>query len=211
MKTKILSVKTIRPNLNILKKAVEVMKGGGLIIYPTETCYGMGADATNIKDIKKIYKIKGRDPSKPIPVLVSDLHMIKKYGMITKRVEFLVKKFMPGPLSIVIRKRRSISDINQKGVSFRISSHPVACALVKLLKRPLTTTSANVSGQPPIYEIKKIIETFSDKVNMILDCGDLPKNEPSTCVDMTNEDNMIVIREGSITSKLISKVLKEIN
>jgi len=207
MKTRILKV--VKPNVKILKEAVNVMKKGGLIIYPTETCYGIGTDATNIKSIKKIYEIKGRDPSKPIPVLVSNINMIKKYGVITKRIEFLVKKFMPGPLSIITKKKTPISDVNQEGISFRISSHPVASTLVKLLKRPITTTSANISGQSSIYEIEKIIEMFEDKVGMILDCGDLPKNKPSTCIDMTDENNMKIIREGPIPSELIFKELKK--
>lgn len=203
MKTKI-----VKPDVKFLKEAVKAMKKGGLIIYPTETCYGIGADATNIRSIEKIYKIKGRDSSKPIPILVTNLGMIKKYGLTTKRIEFLVKKFMPGPLSIVIKKKKPISDVNQEGISFRVSSNPVASALVKLLKRPLTTTSANVSSQPPIYEIKKIIDIFEGKVNMIIDYGNLPKNEPSTCVDMRNEKDIKIIREGAIPSKSILKELK---
>jgi L-threonylcarbamoyladenylate synthase len=209
MKTKILRVEVMKLDVKVLKEAVNAMKKGGLIIYPTETCYGIGTDATNIKSIKKIYKVKGREPSKPIPVLVSNINMIKKYGVITKRIEFLVKKFMPGPLSIITKKKTPISDVNQEGISFRISSHPVASTLVKLLKRPITTTSANISGQSSIYEIEKIIEMFEDKVDMILDCGDLPKTKPSTCIDMTDENNTKIIREGPIPSELIFKELKK--
>ena len=208
MKTEILRVEVMKPEVKVLKKAVNIMKRGGLIIYPTETCYGIGADATNPKSIEKIYEIKGRGHTKPIPVLVSNINMIKKYGITTKKIEFLVKKFMPGPLSLVIKKKGPISDVNQEGISFRISSHPVASELVKLLGKPITTTSANISSRPPIYEIKKIIENFEDKVNMIIDCGNLPKNEPSTCIDMTDEDNVKIIREGPIPSELILKELK---
>jgi L-threonylcarbamoyladenylate synthase len=207
VKAKIINVAPVKPDMKILKEAVGVMNKGGLIVYPTETCYGIGADATNMKSIEKIYEIKGRDPSKPISILVSNLEMIKKYGLITKKIEVLVKKFMPGPLSIITRKIRPVSDPNQKGISFRISSHPVALELVKLLKKPLTTTSANISGQPSIYDIKKVIETFQDKVDMIIDFGNLPRKEPSTCVDMTREGNVKIIREGSISSESIMKVL----
>jgi len=208
MKTEILRVEVKKPDVKVLKEAVNTMKRGGLIIYPTETCYGIGADATNPKSIKKIYEIKGRDTSKPIPILVSDLNMIKRYGVVTNRVEKLVKKFMPGPLSIVVKKRIPISDSNHDGVSFRVSNNPVASLLVKLFKVPVTTTSANISEQPPIYEIKKIIDVFKGKVDLILDCGDLPKNKPSTCIDLTNEKNVKLIREGPIPSELILKELK---
>jgi len=207
VKAKIISVALVKLDMKILKEAVDIMDKGGLIIYPTETCYGIGADATNMKSIEKIYEIKGRNPSKPIPILVSNVEMIKKYGLITKKIEGLVKKFMPGPLSIITRKIRPVSDLNQKGISFRISSHPVALELVKLLKKPLTTTSANISGQPSIYEIKKVIEIFEDKVDMIINFGNLPRTEPSTCVDMTREGYVKVIREGPISSESIMKEL----
>lgn len=208
MKAKVLDVDKVIPNVKILKEAVDVMKKGGLIIYPTETCYGIGADATNMKSIEKIYEIKSRDPSKSIPILVSSLNMIKKYGVVTKKIEFLVKKFMPGPLSIVIKKKKPISDTNQEGISFRISSHPVASSLVKLFKKPVTATSANISGHHSIYGIKKIIDVFKNKVDVILDCGDLPINVPSTCIDMTSEDNVKVIREGPIPVREILKLLE---
>jgi L-threonylcarbamoyladenylate synthase len=206
MKTRILKV--VKPNVKVLKEVIDVLKNGGLIIYPTETCYGIGTDATNNRSIEKIYEIKGRDPSKPIPILVSSLNMIKKYGEITKKTEFLVNKFMPGPLSIIIKKKRLISDVNKNSVSFRISSHPVASLLVKLLKNPITTTSANLSGESSIYEISKIIENFKDKVDIILDCGDLSRVEPSTCIDMSSDD-VKIIREGPIPSGLILKELKK--
>ncbi len=209
MKAKIIRVDPVKPDMKVLKEAVNIMKKGKLIVYPTETCYGIGADATNMKSIQKIYEIKGRDSSKPIPILVSNLEMIKKYGLITKKIEILVKKFMPGPLSIVTKKEKPVSDINQEGISFRISSHPVATSLVKMLKKPITTTSANISGQSSIYEIKKVIEIFGDKVNVIIDCGDLPITESSTCVDMTCEDNVKIIREGPIPNESILKELKK--
>jgi L-threonylcarbamoyladenylate synthase len=133
--------------------------------------------------------------------------MIKKYGIITKKIEVLANKFMPGPLSIITRKIRPVSDADQEGISFRISSHPVALQLVKLLKKPITTTSANISSQPSIYEIKKIIETFENKVDMIIDYGDLPRTEPSTCVDMAREGNVKIVREGPISSESIMKEL----
>lgn len=210
MKTEILRVEVEKPDVKVLEKAVNIMKRGGLIIYPTETCYGIGADATNQKSIEKIYEIKGRDTSKPIPILVSDLNMIKKYGIVTMGVEKLVRKFMPGPLSIVVKKKIPISDSNHDSVSFRVSNNPVASLLVKLSKTPVTTTSANISEQSPIYEIKQIIEIFGGKVDLILDCGNLLKNKPSTCIDLTDEENVKLIREGPIPGESILKELEAV-
>lgn len=209
MKAKILSVDPVNPDVKVITEAVDTMNKGGLIIYPTETCYGIGADATNAESVEKVYKIKGRGYSKPIPILVSSLKMIKKYGVIKKETESLVNKFMPGPLSIVVNKKTLVSDYNTGSISFRISSHPVAYMLVKMLEKPMTTTSANISGQPSIYEIKKVVEVFENKADVILDCGNLPITKPSTCIDMTNEDHVKIIREGPVPSEMISKELKK--
>jgi L-threonylcarbamoyladenylate synthase len=114
MNTKIVRVDAMKPDVKLLKQAVNVMKKGGLIIYPTETCYGIGADATNKKSIDKIYEIKNRDTSKPIPILVSNLDMINEYGVLTKKIKLLINKFMPGPLNIITQKKKPISDINHE-------------------------------------------------------------------------------------------------
>ena len=207
VKTIIAKVNKNNPDFKIIRKAVKILRKGGLVIYPTETCYGIGADATDVKAIKKIHRVKKRSSSKPIHVIVSSLKIMEKYGEITKEIRFLTKKFMPGPLSIVTRKKKTIPKIlNSKEITFRIPSHHIAFMLVKEAKLPITATSANISNQPPLYKIKDVIKTFENKVEMILDYGDLRKVRPSTFVDMKSEPK--ILREGPIKGKVILKELK---
>lgn len=192
----------------IIRAAIKIMKHSGVIIYPTETCYGLGCDATNIKAINKIYKIKKRVEHKPLPVIVSSLGMINKYAEISKTTKYMVKKFMPGPLTIIVKmKKNTLIGLKQESIGFRISSHPVALLLVKEVGRPIIATSANTSGKPPLYKINDVIKTFNKKVDMILDYGDLKEVEPSTCVDMFT-DTPKIIREGPISREEIMNVLK---
>jgi len=202
IKTKILKV-----SRKSIKEAVESIKNGGLVVYPTETSYGIGCDATNPTAVKKLYKIKGRGKTKPISIIVSDLKMISKYGEITDRVRHLVEKFMPGPLTIVIKKKKTtLGFLSRGGIAFRISSHPVANVLVKDVGLPITATSANLSGAPPIYDVDEVVRTFKSRVDMILDCGSLKGIAPSTIIDMRN-GKLKIIREGPIKSE---KILKEV-
>jgi L-threonylcarbamoyladenylate synthase len=207
MKTKIVKVDSNSPCEKTIEEAAKILKNGGLVVYPTETCYGIGADATNGNAIKKIYKIKNRDEKKPIGVILSDINMAKKYGEVTGKIGILIKKFMPGPLNIITKKKEGIPDILSKNeIAFRVSSNKVASNLVKKLNLPITATSANKSGQPAIYESKKLIETFKGRVDMIIDAGDLPQIMPSTCIDMVNE-KLEIKRIGSISKEDIIKSL----
>lgn len=209
VKTKVAKIKTKILNKKFIDEAVKIIKNGGLVIYPTETCYGLAGNATDIKTIKKIYKIKKRSRKKPIPIIVSDLKTMKKYGRITKKIKLLVKRFMPGPLTIITKKKKTIPDLlNPNEIAFRISGHPIAALLVEGVGLPITSTSANMSGGPPLYKIEEVIKTFNKKVDMILDYGNLPKIKPSTYVDMKT-DKPKIIREGPISIDEIFKELKK--
>jgi len=207
-KTVIIKIDPKKPDLEIIKMAANIMKKSGVIIYPTETCYGIGADATNPKPVEKVYKIKKRQHSKPIHIIVSNLKMMEKYGKITDEIRVLVKKFMPGPLSIVTRRKRTLPKVlNPKEITFRIPNHSIALKLVREARVPITATSANISGKPPLYKIKNVIKTFNGKVDMILNAGNLKKVKPSTFVDMKGRPKLI--RKGPIKFKKILKELKK--
>ncbi len=218
---------------NALSESVKVLRKGGIIIYPTETCYGMGVDATNTKAVRKIYRIKGRErlmancltplasmgfrrsATKPISIIVSDMKMIKKYAFLNEDAEILMKKFMPGPLTLVARKknidgrlrRRALlpDALSKKTVGFRIPANKFALRLVKRYGKPITATSANISGKPPIYRIDGTKKAFYGKVDMIIDAGNLPERKPSTVFDAENRK---MIRKGSVTKKQITNALQ---
>lgn len=201
MKTEILKI-----NEDSIKETVDILKEGGICVYPTETCYGLGCDATNEDAIKKLREIKKMGNEKKISIIVSSLDMIKKYGRVTKRVEKIVNLFMPAPLTLVIKKKKIIPDIlNKDEIAFRIPNNLVALRLVKKFGKPITTTSANITTNPSIYTIDKIRKVFEGKVDIILDGGDLPLELPSTIVDMTSKKAKI-IREGSMKPTLILEI-----
>jgi tRNA threonylcarbamoyl adenosine modification protein (Sua5/YciO/YrdC/YwlC family) len=186
--------------------AAEVLQKGGLVIYPTETSYGIGCDATNSEAIKNVYRLKGRDYAKPLSIIVADVEMAKKYIGINKTAETLVKKFMPGPLTLVAKKRNLPDELCRETIAFRISSNKFATGMTKKLGNPITATSANISGDEPIYEIKKIKLQFKNKADLIIDAGNLEKRKPSTIYDTISRK---ILREGDITKSQIEKALSQ--
>jgi len=186
-------------------RSAEVLAGGGMIIYPTETVYGIGADATSDKAVKKVIAVKKRSPSKHIIIAVSDLRMARKYAIITKKVELLAKAFMPGPLTLILESKEPTRNAARRRIRFRMPDNKFVLSLIRKFGKPITTTSANISGGENLYKIKDIIKTFDGKVDLIIDAGNIPKRRPSTVFDTIE---MKVVREGSISEKQILAALK---
>lgn len=199
-----------KPELEIIKQAAEVLKAGGLVVYPTDTAYGLGGNALDKKVIKKVYEIKGRDFTKPTHVIVRNWQMIEQLCYPNKLAKKLYDKFLPGPLTLILPKRPSVPDIltaNLPTLGVRIPNNHVTMKLSSHLSFPYTTPSANRAGEPTPYsinEVKKVLDI--SKVDLILNAGKLPKVLPSTIVDATNEVPKI-LREGPISKNEITKLL----
>lgn len=164
-----------------IEKAREAVKNGGIIIYPTDTLYGLGADIFNEKAIKKIFKIKKRDNKKPISVMVSDYQDVKKLAFISDKQEKIIKKLLPGPYTIILKKKKIVSDLLTAGsdkVGIRIPKNKFCRILSKNL--PITTTSANISGEKD-FDYKKL-----KGVEFILSGGRI-SGKPSTIIDLTKK------------------------
>ena len=187
-----------------LEKALEALEAGKLIVYPTETCYGLGADATNPLAVEQIFKVKSRERTKAISIIVSSKEMIKKYAKINKETERLIQRFMPGPLTLIVPKKTSLP--SKETIAFRIPANAFALKLVQKFNKPITATSANLSGQKEFYTIKDVIKTFSKlkEIAVIINAGNLPERKPSTIFDMVNKK---IRREGDIKEAKIKKVL----
>lgn len=191
----------------IIEKAARILKDGGVIIFPTETSYGLAVDATNETAITKMVRAKEQPEEKNISIIVSDLEQAKKFGKITQDAETLAKKFMPGPLTLVVEKQYNVPNVlAEKTIAFRISSNRIATELCKALGNPITATSANLHGRPNIYSGKEAIKQFGNRVHMIIDAGELPKIPPSTMYDVANKR---VLRFGPITEQEIKQALEE--
>lgn len=181
---------------NALAEAVKALKGGKVIVYPTETSYGIGCDAENKKAVKKIHAIKKEPVNKQLIILVPSISFAKKITKLSTADELLAKKFMPGALTLVVQaKDKKIKKIFGNTVAFRISSNRFAFALTKKFGGAIVSTSANIHGQKPVFSAKKAIKSFGEKVDLIMDTGNLPKRAPSTIYDSKNKK---ILRKGKI-------------
>lgn len=175
-----------------IKKAVEILKRGGIMVFPTETSYGLGCDATNARTARHVFEIKGRLRGKGTPLLVSSLAMAKRYGVFSRTAVKVAQKYWPGPVTIIVPAKKTsgvrVASICQEGgtLALRLSSHPIARSLVAGLGRPLVATSANRSGEPPSYSIPSFLRQFKDGTSLsdvfLLNVGRLPRRRPSVLV-----------------------------
>jgi L-threonylcarbamoyladenylate synthase len=197
----------------ILTRTAEILADGGIIAYPTETFYGLGADATNQKAIEKIFTVKGRDFKNPISLIIGqedDIHSLVQD--IPESARKLMTAFWPGALTIVFSAANNVSPLLTAGsgkIGLRVSSHPIALRIVQKLKRPLTATSANLSGSPECSRASEVAEQIGDKIDAIVDLGDTPGAKGSTIIDVTC-DPPVILREGAISRNTIEKYVKVI-
>lgn len=194
--------------IDINKIAIEtvlnILKAGGVVVSPTDTVYGLLADATNEAAIQKLIKIKERPPGKPISVFVSDFRMMKEYIYIDNKQENTLKQFIPGPFTVVLRSLHAVSthlESENGTLGVRIPDYPFIRDLVQAFGKPLTATSANPSGYPPFYSTDAILHGFPKSklqcIDLLIDSGNLPHNKPSTVVDLT-ESTIKTLRKGDI-------------
>ncbi len=196
MNTKI--IKNNHPSA--ISTAVYILAKGGIIIAPTETCYGLLADATNRKAVENVFRLKGRERTKALSVFFFDAKEAGEYVQIANIAKRLMKKYLPGPLTLILRKKASKMAKNVskgKTIGIRISSHPFIIALTYNFRKPITATSANLSGKREIYSIREIVRTFGGKVDLIIDGGNLKSTLPTTVVDFSGRKPKI-LRQGSL-------------
>ena len=189
---------------SVVEKAVKVLGNSGLIIYPTETCYGLGADATNASAVKKMSAYKSKQEGKPISIAVSDRKMAEKYAEINDTAANLYDNFLPGPITVVSRGTGSAApgvESEYGTIGIRIPNHPLILKVIDSFGKPITATSANVAYQPRPYSIESLLSNLPQKnqklIDLIIDAGELPEREVSTIVDTTlNTEN--ILRSGGV-------------
>lgn len=208
LKTEIINVHPEHPEPDIIEKAAELLRHGDLVVYPTESAYALGCNAFDENAVRKVFEAKKRSFGTPLPIIVSDLEMWKTCAFVDAKAERLIDRFLPGPLTIALKKKPVIPDIlNPKAIAARISSHPVALALVRRAGVPTTATSANVSDNPSHYTMKQVMSDLDDKADLALDAGRLPRRQLSTIVDFTLGSTPKITRLGAISEKAIYKVI----
>lgn len=192
-----------------LEKVADNIKNGGLVLFPTETVYGIGTNGLDKIAVEKLYEVKKRDRKNPTNLLVANLTMIEEITQDISPLEYkLMEAFFPGPFTIILKKRPIIPDVvtaNSDSVGIRIPSDSIAKRLVELAGVPIATPSANISGKPSGTNLKDIINEFSDHLDFIIDGGESKIGLESTIVRVIDNAPHI-LRPGSITPEQIKKV-----
>jgi len=221
-----------------MRHAVNILRAGGAVVFPTDTAYALGVDATNTRAVKQLFRIKKRKPTKPVHVVVADLKMAKKYARFTSSEEKLFKKFLPGPLTLILNLKNNPSQLplSLRGgvpplklrggegellalkilsagtgtIGIRMPKNRMALELVKKFGRPITATSANVSGTPTAYSVAQIMRQYRGAKflpDLILGGGKLPRVAPSTMVQLRG-NQIDIVRRGPITKTQLINALK---
>jgi len=184
-------LKTDQENFNqLVEKTVKAIKNGRVIVCPTDTVYGLIADATDKKAVEKIFKIKKRPKNKPVPIFIKDISAAKKLAKINKKQEAFLKSVWPGKVTIVLNRKKSrLYGVDKKTIALRIPKYELLLSLAKQLNCPLTGTSANISGRPVSTRIKEVIKQFQNqkqKPDLVIDAGNLKPAKPSKVIDLTS-------------------------
>ena len=183
-----------------VKKAVKLLKDGKLIVYPTDTLYGLGANIFDEKAVIKVYEAKRRPFSMPLPICLSSIEEIEKYAIMNKIAHKIAERFMPGAVTIILKKKKCVPDIvTKEKIAIRVPASDVARNIAKEV--PLTATSANLHGRKAPSTIKDAKEQLGNKVAMYIDAGKL-MGKPSTIIDVS-EGRIKIIREGAIPKEEI--------
>ena len=193
---------------SIIHEASRIIRQGGVVVCATDTGYLLGVDGLNLDAIRKVYQIKGRSFHKPIHLVVSDFTMAKELGEMNHQAEAVFRNFLPGPLTVIVKKKAVVPDLlvsGLEGVGLRIPENEVLLALVTAAGVPMTATSANRSGRATPFSVAEVLTELGDAVkyvDLILDQGETQHAMPSTILDMTHTPPRI-LREGPITAEML--------
>ncbi len=192
---------------------ISVLKGGGLVAFPTDTVYGLGASANIPRAVTRVYQVKARPLGMALPLLLAEIPQISEVAESVPLIAWqLAREFLPGALTLVLRKASSVPDIVTAGgktIAVRVPAHPVPVALVHGLRAPIVGTSANLSGRPSSLTADEVRAQFGSEIDMVIDGGRCPGGIESTIVDVTGEVP-VVLREGAIPVENLRRVCPDI-
>lgn len=171
---------------DIVSEAINVLANGGVILYPTDTVYGLGANIFDNRAVRRIFEIKQRSLLKPLSILVSDLKAIDLVAKVSLNQKELIRDYLPGPYTFILKKRKIIPRVITSGSSYvgvRVPDNQLACRLSSLF--PITTTSANLSDDEVLSNPCEILKQLDCDVDLVIDVGDLNSNKPSSIIDLS--------------------------
>ena len=194
-----------------IENGIELLRKGGVIAFPTDTVYGLGADAFNADAVERIYQIKNRPKYRQFPLLIADLgQLIVLADPVPEIAKFLARRFWPGALTLVLPKKDSVPACLTPGLTIaaRVPDHSVCLAIIRRLGNPIIGTSANISDQPAALTAREVEQQLGGRIDFIINGGKCPGGKESTVVDVTHEVP-IILRHGIIHSDEIDKAYKE--
>jgi len=196
-----------------IEEGISILKQGGIVAFPTDTVYGLGACPNLHQAVGRVYQVKNRPQNMALPLLLADISQITDVASFVPPIAWLLaRNFLPGALTIVLYRSSLVPDIITAGgktVAIRIPSHPIPVSLAEGLGTPLVGTSANLSGKPNALTADEVYAQFGNKIDLIIDGGRCPGGRESTVIDVTG-DTPIVIREGAISTEEINQVCSSI-
>jgi len=192
-----------------VERGVSILKQGGIVAYPTDTVYGLGASPNIRQAVEQVYRVKKRPRNMAFPLLLANISQIGEVAYPVPDVAWLLaSEFLPGALTIVLYKSNLVSDIVAAGgktVAVRVPSHPIPVALVEGLGAPIVGTSANLSGKPSALTADEVYAQFGDKIDLVVDGGRCSGGKESTVVDVT-KGTPVILREGTISIEELKRV-----
>jgi L-threonylcarbamoyladenylate synthase len=197
-------VRIVEASWRNIRAAAEVVRGGGLVVYPTDTVYGLGCDPFNVDAVQRVIRVKGRS-EKPMPILCSDLESVGHVAEVSERGRLVGRRFWPGPLTLVLKKKTGLPSVVTFGlpsVGVRIPEEDVALQLIRRCGGVLVGTSANRTGRPPPLTAKQAFNQLGRDVDLTLNGGRVKLGLPSTIIDLTREEPQ-VLRHGSLDPTLV--------
>jgi L-threonylcarbamoyladenylate synthase len=198
--TIVVRINASRPEAAKIKEAASVLRNGGLVGFPTETVYGLGANLLDAKAVKRLYKIKNRPLNKPLTVHVADMEAVRKAaGRIPLKAARLMKKYWPGPLTVILK------DKHGGKTGFRMPDNRIALKLIKAAGVPVAAPSANMSGNKPPVSARGVLRDLGGMIEVVIDGGRTKIGKESTVVDMSGRDP-VILREGAIPWPKIREV-----
>jgi L-threonylcarbamoyladenylate synthase len=212
--TRVVQIDPARIDSDMIERAAALIRGGGLVAFPTETVYGLGADATSERAVQKIFVAKRRPADNPLIAHVADRQMLDTVASeIDSRAERLIERFWPGPLTLVLRRRPTVAAAVTAGldtIAVRMPENRVALELIRRAARPIAAPSANVSGRPSPTRAEHVLRDLDGRIDMIIDGGATNIGIESTVLDLTT-DLPVILRPGWITRELLSEAVGPIS
>jgi L-threonylcarbamoyladenylate synthase len=203
-------MRILRASRDNILAASRIVRSGGLVVYPTDTVYGLGCDPFNVTAVKQVFRVKG-EREKPLPILASSIDHVEKIASLSPKAEKIARWFWPGPLTLIVPKKPILPEVvtcNLNSVGVRVPNHAVALQLINLSNGLLVGTSANRTGEKPPQTAPEAARQLGEEVDVILDDGPTTLGVPSTVADLTSK-KLRILREGAVSFKEISEALSQ--